>query len=279
MYLSLLGALAYLSLTRVDVIAFIAALQRNNHAPKVVHAKRLNSVVRWVQKNMVDLSYVHFDHKDNVIIGISDAAFKKEDDEATAMRGCAVIRADSTATKLITEDCSSDRLRQSTCHILEFASKKQRHVTRSTFSAELFGCCDTCDTLLVVVLALHEVETGTMTLEQAKRLREFGPHCYTSIVCVDAMSVYSAITAAYVKAPAERSMISHVQWLRELLDHKVIGHIAWLDTRDMHADGLTKGKVLRALIHELMSGAYKLRHPLKLWTSKQRREMAELLGQ
>lgn len=68
--------------------------------------------------------------------------------------------------------------------------------------------------MLVVVLALHEVETGTMTIEQVKRLREFGPHCYTSIVCVDAMSVYSAITAQYVKAPAERSMISHVQWLR-----------------------------------------------------------------
>ena len=93
------------------------------------------------------------------------------------------------------------------------------------------------------------------------------------------MSVYSAITAQYVKAPAERSLISHVQWIRELLDHQVIRYIAWIDTRDMHSDGLTKGKVPRDALHELMRGEYILRHPLKLWSSSQRRAMAELLGQ
>ena len=133
--------------------------------------------------------------------------------------------------------------------------------------------------MLVVVLALHEVETGTMTIEQARQLREYGPRHYSIIICVDAMFVFGAILAQYVKAPAERSMISHVQWLRELLDHRVINHIAWVDTRDMHGDGLTKGKVPRKLLHKLMKGTCKLRHPLKLWASRQRREMAELLGQ
>ena len=92
------------------------------------------------------------------------------------------------------------------------------------------------------------------------------------------MSVFSAITAQYVKAPSERSLISHAQWLREPLDHKVLNHIAWVDTRDMHSDGLTKGEVLRKRIHELMAETYRLRHPLKLWLSRQHREMAELLG-
>jgi hypothetical protein len=87
-FLSLLGALAYLSLMRIDVIVFIAELQRYNHAPKVIHAKRLNSAVRWVQRNLIDLRYGHFDQKDNIVFGISDAAFKKEEEEATAMRGC-----------------------------------------------------------------------------------------------------------------------------------------------------------------------------------------------
>ena len=176
LFLSLLGALAYLSLTRIDVIVFIAALQRYNHAPKVIHAKRLNSVVRWVQRNLIDLKYCHFDSKDNIIFGISDAAFKKEEEEATAMRGCVVIRTSSQSLHMLA-DCSEARLRESPCHILEFASKKQRHVTRSTFAAELFGATDTADTMLVVVLALHEVETGTITIEQARRLREYGPYC------------------------------------------------------------------------------------------------------
>ena len=194
------------------------------------------------------------------------------------MRGCVVIRTSSSSLRMIA-DCSEARLREAPCHILEFASKKQRHVTRSTFAAELFGATDTADTMLVVVLALHEVETGTITIEQARRLREYGPYCCQTILCVDAMSVFAAITAQNVKAPAERSLISHVQWLRELLDHKVLSSIAWFDTRDMHGDGLTKGKVLRDLLHELMSGSFPLRHPLTTWSSRQRREMAELLGQ
>ena len=191
------------------------------------------------------------------------------------MRGCVVIRADASSFGLLDGDGS----RSSRCHVLEYASKKQRHVTRSTFAEDLFGCCDTLDIMQVVILALQEVETGTVTTEQARRLREYGPYHYATVICVDAMSVFSAITAQYVKAPSERSLISHVQWLRELLDHKVLNHIAWVDTRDMHSDGVTKGKIPRELIHELMAGTYRLRHPLQLWSSCQRREMAEVLGQ
>ena len=156
LYLSLLGALAYLSLTRVDVVIFIASLQRFNHTPKVVHAKRLNVVVRWVQRNAVDFVYNHFGKADNIVLGVSDAAFKKEEDESTAMRGCAVIRADASSSGLL----DGDGLRSSRCHVLENTPKKQRHVTRSTFAAELFGCCDTIDIMLVVILALQEVEDG-----------------------------------------------------------------------------------------------------------------------
>ena len=132
--------------------------------------------------------------------------------------------------------------------------------------------------MLVVILALQEVETGTETIEHARRLREYGPYHYATIICVDAMPVFGTITAQYVKAPSERSLISHVQWLQELLDHKVINHIAWVDARDMHSDGLTKGKFPRGLIHELMAGTYRLRHPLKLWSSRQRRGMADFVG-
>lgn len=181
--------------------------------------------------------------------------------------------------KFLDSGADGTNVRDCCCHILEYASKKQRHVTRSTFAAELFGCCDTCDTLLVAILALHEVETGTMCIDQARRLREYGPYHYPTYIFVDAMFVFSAITAQVVKAPAERSLISHVQWLRELLDHRVIHSIAWVDTRDMHGDGLTKGKVSRELIHDLMKGAYILRHPVKLWSSRMRREMADLLRQ
>ena len=61
--------------------------------------------------------------------------------------------------------------------------------------------------------------------------------------------------------------------------HRVISGIAWVEARVMHSDGLTKRKVTRELVHELMKGVYLLRHPLKTWSSRMRREMADLLGQ
>ena len=54
------------------------------------------------------------------------------------------------------------------------------------------------------------------------------------------MSVFAAVTAVFVKTPAEKSLLCHVQFLRELLDRGVLAAIVWLDTRDMLADGLTK---------------------------------------
>ena len=62
---------------------------------------------------------------------------------------------------------------------------------------------------------------------------------------VDAKSVFAVVTATFAKTPAEKSLLCHVQYLRELLDKDVLQQIVWIDTRDMYADGLTKGAVQR----------------------------------
>ena len=87
-------------------------------------------------------------------------------------------------------------------------------------------------------------------------------------LAIDAMSVFAAITATYVKAPAEKSLLSHVQFVRELLDQGVLRGIEWWDTRDMTADGLTKGSVDRAILMSLMHGLLKISHDNKAWSSK-----------
>ena len=50
---------------------------------------------------------------------------------------------------------------------------------------------------------------------------------------VDAMSVFAATTATFIKTPAEKSLLCHVQFLRDLLDKKVLTSLLWIDTRDM----------------------------------------------
>ena len=75
-----------------------------------------------------------------------------------------------------------------------------------------------------------------------------------SALYVDAKSVFAAVTAAFIKQPAEKSLRCHAQYLWELLDKRVLQHIFWIDARDMAADGLTTGAVARDALHEIMEG-------------------------
>ena len=45
--------------------------------------------------------------------------------------------------------------------------------------------------------------------------------------------------------------------------------MSWIDTRDMIADGLTKGCVDRMLLHLAMDGKFQFIHELKVWSRKQ----------
>ena len=105
--------------------------------------------------------------------------------------------------------------------------------------------------------------------ETLRLVREGGLRSPVAIVVViDADSVFTAVTAQQVKPPAERSLLVHLQWLRELLDGHVLHTLAWCDTRDMVSDALTKGSVDRARVHATMDGQLIIEFPAKTWRSK-----------
>ena len=81
-------------------------------------------------------------------------------------------------------------------------------------------------------------------------------------------SPYAAITATFIKTPAEKTLLIHVQYMRERLDRQIIRAIVWVDTRDMGSDGLTKGAVPRDLLHQIMSGTITITHTPDIWTTK-----------
>ena len=90
-YRSLLGAAMFTTLTRFDVLVFVAALARVAHKACVIHLKRLNKLVKWMQLN--PRRFV-FDSRplSNVILAISDSAFKKEEETGHAMKGALFLR-------------------------------------------------------------------------------------------------------------------------------------------------------------------------------------------
>ena len=58
-------------------------------------------------------------------------------------------------------------------------------------------------------------------------------------------SLFDAVRASDVGDPAESSLKLHVIALRDKLERGILRRFWWADTRDMLADGLTKGGVCR----------------------------------
>ena len=80
---------------------------------------------------------------------------------------------------------------------------------------------------------------------------------------LDAKSVFESVKAQIFKPPAENSLAGHVLWLREMLLKKLVGYVTWTDTRDMLADGLTKGSVSRDCLEYAMYGTVHMRHAIE----------------
>ena len=80
--------------------------------------------------------------------------------------------------------------------------------------------------------------------------------------------MFAAITATFIKMPADNRQLVHLHFIRELLDNGVLAAIAWLDTRDMIADGMTKGAVERDALQSAMEGIIVMAHAHELWQSK-----------
>ena len=264
-YWSVLGAIAFASLTRPDIGVFISALQRYSQAPKIIHAKRLNAVVRWAQRNPRKIAYRALDTQQRPVGSVvpthlrehSDAAFKKEDDTGHSMRGAVYVR--TLGNK------EADMIASRPGHLIDFVARQQRRVTRATFTAELLSACDAQDKGFLLAQMLHEIATGNTKCSESRQLRDNGGYAIPMVLYIDALSVFAATTATFVKTPADNGVLCHIQYLRELLDEGVLHALVWTDTRDMLADGLTKGSIDRQLLHELMNGKVEVRHDMKLW--------------
>ena len=260
-YWSVLGAIAFALLTRMDIAVFVGALQRHSSKPKYIHAKKLNAVVKWAKANPMAIQFKSFESQTYTHLRMySDAAFKKEEETGHCMRGAVYLRCPGNSV--------ADFTKSKPCHIIEFVARQQRRVVRSTFTAELLGACDTLDKGTILAQMLHECCAGQMSAISAKQLTERGGYAVPYILYIDALSVYASITATFIKTPADNSVLFHLKYIRELLDNKVLAAMCWTDTRDMMADGLTKGTIDRQALHEAMSGLCSVGHEMKLWHSK-----------
>ena len=113
------------------------------------------------------------------------------------------------------------------------------------------------------MITLHELRHGILSPEELKNLREIGGLGIRVTLTIDAESVYKSLSSRDLKIPTEKSLLGHVSWVRELLAAGIVDNIQWCDTRDMTADGHTKGSIDRAGLIEVMSGRQRYSHDTK----------------
>ena len=111
-------------------MVFIVALQRQNHNPEVRHVRRLDKLLRWVQRNPKKLAYKKYQSKDSHLRIVSDAAFKKETEKGHCLRGVLYLRAPGNTIESFLATQA-----ETVVHVLDWVCKNQRHVVRSTFAA------------------------------------------------------------------------------------------------------------------------------------------------
>ena len=148
-------------------------------------------------------------------------------------------------------------------HLLDSVSKTHRLAIRSSYSAEIVGASHGVEDAYPTIITMIELKKGILTAEQLKAMNDKGNIPLKVTLAIDAESVYKSPTSLELKTPAEKTLRGHVMWIREKLHKGIISEVQWCDTRDMTADGHTKGSVeMRALI-DLMQGKQVYQFPVK----------------
>ena len=220
LYMSLVGALAWLILTMPAVCVYVAYLQRHTKAPTIGHVKSANRLLQWIRKNLKRLGVRYQTLQEPLrLIALSDSAFKSQDFDGLVMRGCVIMLAEAVV--------EGGEPHRSACrvahkpweigmtvrlHLLDWYSRKHTRVVRSTFAAELLSQLDAVNQGNVIKIALDELHLGTRT---AKQLLEQQSKAGIPLDAgVDARSVFDSLTADVVRSLNDNQLLLHAKAMR-----------------------------------------------------------------
>jgi len=250
-FMSLRGGLAWVTMCRADALTYVGHLQRcssTSSPPTYGHVGELSQLLKWLKRQPSTIHYGPVPGKP-VLKMIGDSAFRAADPDCLALRGLiAGVGSDQ-------DDC---------LNVLDFWSRKQTRVCRSTFAAELHNLSEAAEEGMLLAGFLQEVYYGPKTAAQLTALLESCSLQVQVWLFVDAMSVFAALAASNTQCPTEAQLLYELKALRMLLLSGRLDRLYWIDTRDMLADVLTKGKVSRtALLSALKAGAWSLSYEAK----------------
>ena len=130
-------------------------------------------------------------------------------------------------------------------HLLDWLQSQLEQVSQATFTSETLACIDAIDHMNVPAILLHQLAERAVSLDQAVHMTDGRGNSYETGLNIDAMSVLTAFESVNLRQPFEKIFLAHLAWLEDKVKSGIISWLPWADTRDMYADGLTKGTVRR----------------------------------
>ena len=168
------------------------------------------------------------------VLVMPDSAFKATEPDCLAIRACVVV-----LTSLSTLPSGGP------VGVVEFYSRKQPRVCRSTFSAELCSVDDASSIGLLIRGMFAELVRGPMSAAVMAKKTDCGDLGVEREIATDNRGLFNGATATEIKIPSEPHLLYSLKALRDRLDSKSIDALWWFDTRDMICDAMTKGTLPR----------------------------------
>jgi hypothetical protein len=273
LYRSLLGGVAWVTQTRLDIAVYVGSLQRKLQQPRVLDVLNLNRLLKYIKKHPLAMRFKRIANPWR-LVAISDSGFKGEDDDHLAIRSGLVCLVNKDFPKLGANEIQ----------VIEYVSKKQSRVCRSTYAAELYSALDVSGLLFNISLTMCEVLEGTCSAESLAERYESGKLTLETDLVIDAAAVYDHISHREARTPHDATMTIHGLKLRELLQTGKLQRLIWCDTRCMLADGLNKGTIDRSALQLAVSNGqwmieYEVKiHPMQMPIAAQSQGQPELRG-
>jgi hypothetical protein len=189
-YMSGLGSVAWLVQTRTDVAIYIQALQRATKHATVSHLLRLSCVIKWCRHKPVHLTLVHLRTPTLKILIISDAAFRREDTSGLAVRGAIIAIGENHPDHP-----------GGFSNAIEYYSRRQRRVVRSTFGAETNGAADAVEIGRMISYTMAEIIKPDCTAAVLTRLDETGHLPLRMQLVIDCRSLFDALKMDETQVP------------------------------------------------------------------------------
>jgi hypothetical protein len=117
-----------------------------------------------------------------------------------------------------------------------------------------------------VAYTLAEIVIPGCTAQSLVHLDESGSLPFRIQLITDCKSLFDSLRCEEIAIPTEQSLIMILLQIKEGMRTGTISSIVWADTRDLIADGLTKGSIARAdLLAFSMTSLWLLKHTFELF--------------